>query len=76
MTRGVPKDEAVSMITRGFLNIDIPGLPDVLREADRQGHRGDEQRGDVGSSIRLGRCFGVPESPGRSCGLRREDRRD
>lgn len=31
MTRGVPKDEAVSMITRGFVNIDIPGLPDVLR---------------------------------------------
>ncbi|NTW29305.1 MAG: SufD family Fe-S cluster assembly protein [Coriobacteriia bacterium] len=32
MTRGVPKDEAVSMITRGFVNIDIPGLPDVLRK--------------------------------------------
>lgn len=31
MTRGVPKDEAVSMITRGFVSIDIPGLPDVLR---------------------------------------------
>lgn len=31
MTRGVPKDEAVSMITRGFVNIDIPGLPPVLR---------------------------------------------
>ena len=31
MTRGLPKDEAVSMITRGFVNIDIPGLPDVLR---------------------------------------------
>jgi Fe-S cluster assembly scaffold protein SufB len=31
MTRGLPKDEAVSMITRGFVNIDIPGLPPVLR---------------------------------------------
>lgn len=31
MTRGMPKDEAVSMITRGFVNIDIPGLPDALR---------------------------------------------
>ncbi len=30
-TRGMTKDEAVSMITRGFVNIDIPGLPDVLR---------------------------------------------
>lgn len=32
MTRGLPKDEAVSMITRGFVSIDIPGLPDVLRK--------------------------------------------
>ncbi|HHJ98797.1 MAG TPA: SufD family Fe-S cluster assembly protein [Actinobacteria bacterium] len=32
MTRGLPKDEAVSMITRGFVNIDIPDLPDVLRK--------------------------------------------
>jgi Fe-S cluster assembly scaffold protein SufB len=32
MTRGLPKDEAVSMITRGFVNIDIPGLPAVLRK--------------------------------------------
>jgi hypothetical protein len=31
MTRGLPKDEAISMITRGFVNIDIPGLPPVLR---------------------------------------------
>jgi hypothetical protein len=30
-TRGMTKDEAVSMITRGFVNIDIPGLPDALR---------------------------------------------
>jgi Fe-S cluster assembly scaffold protein SufB len=27
----MPKDEAVSMITRGFVNIEIPGLPDALR---------------------------------------------
>ena len=32
MARGVPEDEAVSMITRGFVNIDIPGLPDALRK--------------------------------------------
>lgn len=31
MSRGVPKDEAVSMITRGFLNVEIPGLPSALR---------------------------------------------
>ena len=31
MSRGLSKDEAVSMITRGFLNIDIPGLPPVLK---------------------------------------------
>ncbi len=31
MSRGVPKDEAVSMITRGFLDIEIPGLPPALR---------------------------------------------
>ena len=32
MSRGVPKDEAVSMITRGFLNLEIPGLPPALRK--------------------------------------------
>ncbi len=31
MSRGVPEDEAVSLITRGFVNIEIPGLPDALR---------------------------------------------
>lgn len=31
MSRGIPKDEAVSMITRGFLDLDIPGLPPALR---------------------------------------------
>lgn len=30
MARGLPKDEAISSITRGFLNIDIEGLPQVL----------------------------------------------
>lgn len=30
-TRGMTKDEAVSMITRGFVSIDIPGLPEPLR---------------------------------------------
>ena len=33
MSRGVPKDQAISMITRGFINIDIPGLPDPLRRS-------------------------------------------
>jgi uncharacterized protein len=32
MSRGVPKDEAVSMITRGFLDLEIPGLPAALRK--------------------------------------------
>jgi uncharacterized protein len=32
MSRGVPKDEAVSMITRGFLDLEIPGLPPILRK--------------------------------------------
>ena len=31
MSRGIPKDEAVSMITRGFLDLEIPGLPSALR---------------------------------------------
>jgi uncharacterized protein len=31
MSRGVPKNEAVSMITRGFLDLEIPGLPSALR---------------------------------------------
>lgn len=31
MSRGVPRDEAVSMITRGFLDLDIPELPAPLR---------------------------------------------
>jgi uncharacterized protein len=31
MSRGVPKDEAVSMITRGFLDLEIPGLPTALK---------------------------------------------
>jgi Fe-S cluster assembly scaffold protein SufB len=31
MSRGVPQDEAISMITRGFVSIDIPGLPAALR---------------------------------------------
>jgi Fe-S cluster assembly scaffold protein SufB len=32
MSRGVPQDEAVSMITRGFLDLEIPGLPEALRK--------------------------------------------
>jgi Fe-S cluster assembly scaffold protein SufB len=32
MARGLDEEEAVSTIVRGFLNVDIEGLPDVLRE--------------------------------------------
>jgi hypothetical protein len=31
MTRGVPHDEAVSTLVRGFLRLDLPGLPGVVR---------------------------------------------
>ncbi len=31
-TRGFNRDEAISTITRGFLNLDIPGLPKVAKE--------------------------------------------
>lgn len=31
MSRGLPRDEAVSTITRGFLDLEIPGLPPTLR---------------------------------------------
>ena len=31
MSRGVPRNEAVSMITRGFLDLEIPGLPPALK---------------------------------------------
>ncbi|MCX7845300.1 MAG: SufD family Fe-S cluster assembly protein [Dictyoglomaceae bacterium] len=31
-TRGFDKDEAISTITRGFLDLDIPGLPKVAKE--------------------------------------------
>jgi Fe-S cluster assembly scaffold protein SufB len=33
MSRGMPEDEAMSMITRGFVSIDIPGLPEPLRRS-------------------------------------------
>jgi Fe-S cluster assembly protein SufB len=31
MSRGLSEDEAISTIVRGFLNVDIMGLPDVLK---------------------------------------------
>jgi hypothetical protein len=46
MSRGVPKDEAVSMITRGFLDVEIPGLPAALRARMTRRSR-DEPRVDV-----------------------------
>jgi Fe-S cluster assembly scaffold protein SufB len=36
MSRGLSEDEATATIVRGFLNVDIPGLPDQLKaEIDR-----------------------------------------
>ena len=36
MSRGLSEDEATSTIVRGFLNVDIPGLPPQLKaEIDR-----------------------------------------
>lgn len=32
MARGLDEDEAVSTIVRGFLNVDIEGLPEALRQ--------------------------------------------
>jgi len=31
LSRCLSLEESLSLITRGFLNIDIPGIPDVLR---------------------------------------------
>jgi Fe-S cluster assembly scaffold protein SufB len=31
MSRGLSEDEATSTIVRGFLNVDIPGLPPQLK---------------------------------------------
>jgi Fe-S cluster assembly scaffold protein SufB len=30
MTRGLPRDVAISTLVRGFMQIDLPGLPDIL----------------------------------------------
>ena len=36
MTRGLSRDEAVSMLVRGFMEINVKGLPEVLkREIDK-----------------------------------------
>jgi len=32
MSRGLSEEQATSTIVRGFLNVDIPGLPPKLRE--------------------------------------------
>jgi len=32
MARGVNEEEAISMIVRGFMNVDIEGLPPGLRQ--------------------------------------------
>ncbi|MBW1682778.1 MAG: SufD family Fe-S cluster assembly protein [Deltaproteobacteria bacterium] len=43
MSRGLSEDEATSTIVRGFLNVDIPGLPEPLkREIDRAIERSDK----------------------------------
>ena len=30
MTRGLPRDQAISTLVRGFMQIDLPGLPEIL----------------------------------------------
>jgi len=43
MSRGISEDEATSTIVRGFLNVDIPGLPPQLKvEIDRAIEASDE----------------------------------
>ena len=43
MSRGLSEDEATSTIVRGFLNVDIPGLPAQLKaEIDRAIEEGDK----------------------------------
>jgi Fe-S cluster assembly scaffold protein SufB len=36
MTRGLRRDDAVSVLTRGFVNLTLPGLPDALAQRLRQ----------------------------------------
>ena len=44
MSRGLDEDEATSTIVRGFLNVDIPGLPEQLKaEIDRAIDTGDRE---------------------------------
>jgi hypothetical protein len=33
MTRGLKREEALSTITRGFLNVDLLGLPPLLQRS-------------------------------------------
>jgi hypothetical protein len=57
------KDGAVSMITRGFVSIDIPGLPDVLR---RQIDKAIEDTSKVamwGAAALRGRARGPLDGP-------------
>jgi Fe-S cluster assembly scaffold protein SufB len=44
MSRGLSEDEATSTIVRGFLNVDIPGLPEELKaEIDRAIETSDQE---------------------------------
>ena len=44
MSRGLDEDEAISTIVRGFLSVDIPGLPEQLKaEIDRAIDTGDKE---------------------------------
>jgi hypothetical protein len=36
MARGLEREEAVAAITRGFLNVDLPGLPPALERSVRE----------------------------------------
>ena len=43
MSRGLSEDEATATIVRGFLSVDIPGLPPQLRaEIDRAIEKSDK----------------------------------
>ena len=44
MSRGLSEDEATSTIVRGFLNVDIPGLPPQLKaEIDKAIEESDKE---------------------------------
>ena len=43
MARGLTREEATATIVRGFLNVDIEGLPPMLNEELRQAVKASEK---------------------------------